>query len=100
MKHLDFVTVYEMNQPKGYAGHVINSSYKEKFYFDKKEEFEEASVKFIENNILNLMNGSEEINIELNDNLKQMVIEYCSNEDIEIEEFIQDALIKFMESSK
>lgn len=100
MKHLDFVTTYTANTPKGYVGKVINSSFKEKFYFDSKEEFESESIKFIENNIDSLLEYSEVLDVELDSCFIALMLEICKRDNIEVEEFIQNALLNFIESAK
>ena len=95
MKHLGFVG--KSTEHLGYTHvEIINSSLRLSFNVPLKNNPEEVFRKMVESNYDLLMLTSAEISFELESEIITKVENTIKDQGIEIEEFIQDALIKFI----
>lgn len=95
MKHLGFVG--KSTEYLGYTHvEIINSSLRLSFNVPSQNNLEEAFRKIVENNYDLLMSTSAEISFELESEIITKVEKLIKQQDIELEEFIQDTLIKFI----
>ncbi|UAA86632.1 hypothetical protein H2787_17875 (plasmid) [Acinetobacter baumannii] len=99
MKHLGFVG--KSTEYLGYT-HVelINSSLRLSFNVPSQDNLEEAFKKIVENNYDVLMSTSAEISFELESEIITKVENLIKEQGIELEEFIQDTLIKFINQNQ
>lgn len=95
MKHLGFVG--KSTEHLGYTHvEIINSSLRLSFNVPLKNNPEEVFRKMVESNYDLLILTSAEISFELESEIITKVENTIKDQGIEIEEFIQDALIKFI----
>ena len=99
MKHLGFV-----GKSTEYLGYthvkIINSLTRLAFNVKSTRNIEEAFKKIVENNYDLLMSTSEEISFELDSETIAMAEQIIKEQGIEFEEFIQNALINFINQSE
>lgn len=99
MKHLGFVG--KSTEHLGYTHvEIINSSLRLSFNVPLKNNPEEVFRKMVESNYDLLMLTSAEISFELEIEIITKVENTIKDQGIEIEEFIQDALIKFINQNQ
>ena len=99
MKHLGFVG--KSTEHLGYTHvEIINSSLRLSFNVPLKNNPEEVFRKMVESNYDLLMLTSAEISFELESEIITKVENTIKDQGIEIEEFIQDALIKFINQNQ
>lgn len=99
MKHLGFVG--KSTENLGYTHvEIINSSLRLSFNVPLKNNPEEVFRKMVESNYDLLMLTSAEISFELESEIITKVENTIKDQGIEIEEFIQDALIKFINQNQ
>ena len=99
MKHLGFVG--KSTEHLGYTHvEIINSSLRLSFNVPLKNNPEEVFRKMVESNYDLLMATSSEISFELESEIITKVENTIKDQGIEIEEFIQDALIKFINQNQ
>lgn len=99
MKHLGFVG--KSKEHLGYTHvEIINSSLRLSFNVPLKNNPEEVFRKMVESNYDLLMLTSAEISFELESEIITKVENTIKDQGIEIEEFIQDALIKFINQNQ
>ena len=99
MKHLGFVG--KSTEYLGYTHvEIINSSTRLAFNVKSTRNIEEAFKKIVENNYDLLMWTSEEISFELDSETIAMAEQIIKEQGIEFEEFIQNALINFINQSE
>lgn len=99
MKHLGFVG--KSTEHLGYTHvEIINSSLRLSFNVPLKNNPEEVFRKMVESNYDLLMLTSAEISFELESEIITKVENTIKAQGIEIEEFIQDALIKFINQNQ
>lgn len=99
MKHLGFVG--KSTEHLGYTHvEIINSSLRLSFNVPLKNNPEEVFRKMVESNYDLLMLTSAEISFELENEIITKVENTIKDQGIEIEEFIQDALIKFINQNQ
>ena len=99
MKHLGFVG--KSTEYLGYTHvEIINSSLRLSFNVPSQNNLEEAFRKIVENNYDLLMSTSAEISFELESEIITKVENLIKEQDIELEEFIQDILIKFINQNQ
>ena len=99
MKHLGFVG--KSTEHLGYTHvEIINSSLRLSFNVSLKNNPEEVFRKMVESNYDLLMLTSAEISFELESEIITKVENTIKDQGIEIEEFIQDALIKFINQNQ
>ena len=99
MKHLGFVG--KSTEHLGYTHvEIINSSLRLSFNVPLKNNPEEVFRKMAESNYDLLMLTSAEISFELESEIITKVENTIKDQGIEIEEFIQDALIKFINQNQ
>ncbi|MFH7806974.1 hypothetical protein [Acinetobacter sp. BSP-53] len=95
MKHLGFV-----GKSTEYIGYtyveIINSSLRLSFNVPSKSNVDETFRNIIENNYDLLMATSSEISFELDQETIKNTEKVLKEQGMEIEEFIQDTLIKFI----
>lgn len=95
MKHLGFV-----GKSTEYIGYtyveIINSSLRLSFNVPSKSNVDETFRNIIENNYELLMATSSEISFELDQETIKNTEKVLKEQGMEIEEFIQDTLIKFI----
>ena len=95
MKHLGFV-----GKSTEYVGYthveIINSSLRFSFNVASNKNLDEVFRKVIENNYNLLMSTSAEISFELEPEMIEKVEKVIRAQGIEMEEFIQETLIKFI----
>ena len=95
MKHLGFV-----GKSTEYVGYthveIINSSLRFSFNVASNKNLDEVFRKVIENNYDLLMSTSAEISFELEPEMIEKVEKVIRAQGIEMEEFIQETLIKFI----
>ncbi|MFC6053864.1 hypothetical protein ACFPT0_13705 [Acinetobacter portensis] len=95
MKHLGFV-----GKSTEYVGYthieIINSSLRFSFNVASNKNLDEVFRKVIENNYDLLMSTSAEISFELEPETIEKVEKVIRAQGIEMEEFIQETLIKFI----
>ena len=95
MKHLGFVG--KSTEYLGYTHvEIINSSLRLSFNVPSQDNLEEAFRKIVENNYDVLMSTSAEISFELESEIITKVENLIKEQGIELEEFIQNTLIKFI----
>lgn len=99
MKHLGFVG--KSTEHLGYTHvEIINSSLRLSFNMPLKNNPEEVFRKMVESNYDLLMLTSAEISFELESEIITKVENTIKDQGVEIEEFIQDALIKFINQNQ
>ncbi|ATO21181.1 hypothetical protein BS636_15925 (plasmid) [Acinetobacter sp. LoGeW2-3] len=99
MKHLGFVG--KSTEYLGYTHvEIINSSLRLSFNVPSQNNLEEAFRKIVENNYDLLMSTSAEISFELESEIITKVENIIKQQGIELEEFIQDTLIKFINQNQ
>ncbi len=99
MKHLGFVG--KSTEHLGYTHvEIINSSLRLSFNVPLKNNPEEVFRKMVESNYDLLILTSAEISFELESEIITKVENTIKDQGIEIEEFIQDALIKFINQNQ
>jgi len=99
MKHLGFVG--KSTEHLGYTHvEIINSSLRLSFNVSLKKNPEEVFRKIVENNYDLLKSTSAEISFELDSEKITMVENLIKEQGIEVEEFIQDTLIKFINKNQ
>ncbi|CAD9197117.1 hypothetical protein [Acinetobacter bohemicus] len=99
MKHLGFVG--KSTEYLGYTHvEIINSLTRLAFNVKSTRNIEEAFKKIVENNYDLLMSTSEEISFELDSETIAMAEQIIKEQGIEFEEFIQNALINFINQSE
>ena len=95
MKHLGFV-----GKSTEYVGYthieIINSSLRFSFNVASNKNLDEVFRKVIENNYDLLMSTSAEISFELEPEMIEKVEKVIRAQGLEMEEFIQETLIKFI----
>jgi hypothetical protein len=99
MKHLGFVG--KSTEYLGYTHvEIINSSLRLSFNVASQYNLEEAFRKIVENNYDLLMSTSAEISFELESDIITKVENLIKEQGIELEEYVQDALIKFINQNQ
>ncbi len=99
MKHLGFVG--KSTEYLGYTHvEIINSSLRLSFNVPSQDNLEEAFRKIVENNYDVLMSTSAEISFELEGEIITKVENLIKEQGIELEEFIQNTLIKFINQNQ
>ena len=95
MKHLEFV-----GKSTEYVGHthveIINSSLRLSFNVPSKKNLEKTFKKMVENNYDLLMETSDKIEFELDNDVLKKIEKITKEQDIEFEEYVQNALIKLI----
>lgn len=95
MKHLGFV-----GKSTEYIGYtqveIINSSLRLSFNLPSKNDLEETFKKMVENNYDLLIETSDKIEFELDNDVLKKIEKITKEQDIEFEEYVQNALIKFI----
>ena len=95
MKHLGFVG--KITEHIGYTHvEIINSSLRLSFNVPVYKNVEETFIQVVENNHDLLMSSSAEISFELDSEIIAKFENLISDQCIEVEEFIQNILIKFI----
>lgn len=95
MKHLGFVG--KSTEHIGYTHvEIINSSLRLSFNVPVDKNVEETFIQVVENNHDLLMSTSAEISFELDSEMIPKFENLISDQGIEVEEFIQNILIKFI----
>ena len=79
---------------------LINSSLRLSFNVPSQDNLEEAFKKIVENNYDVLMSTSAEISFELESEIITKVENLIKEQGIELEEFIQNTLIKFINQNQ
>jgi len=99
MKHLGFV-----GKSTEYLGHIhveiINSSLRLSFNVSSENNLEETFRRIVEKNYDLLMATSAEISFELDSEMITRAENLIKEQGIELEEFIQDILIKFINQNQ
>ena len=99
MKHLEFVA--KSTEYLGYTHvEIINSSSKLSFNVPSTSNVEETFKKIVENNYDLLMSTSSEITFEFDSEMMVKVENVFKDQGIELEQFIQDTLIKFINQNR
>lgn len=99
MKHLGFVG--KITECIGYTHiEIINSSLHLSFNVPSRDNLENAFKKMVENNYDLLMETSSEIEFELEIETIKKIEKILKEKDIEIDEFVQDTLIKFINQNE
>ena len=95
MKHLEFV-----GKSTEYIGYthveIINSSLRLSFNIPSTKDLEETFKKMVENNYDLLMETSDKIEFELDNDVLKKIEKITKEQDIEFEEYVQNALIKLI----
>lgn len=99
MKHLGFVG--KSTEYLGYTHiEIINSSLHLSFNVPPKNDLEETFKKMVENNYDLLMETSAEIEFELESETIAKIENIMKEQEIEFDEFVQNALIKFINKNE
>ena len=99
MKHLGFVG--KSTEHLGYTHvEIINSSLRLSFNVPLKNNPEEVFRKMVESNYDLLMATSSEISFELDHEIIENLEKLIKKQGIELEEFIQDTLVKFINQNQ
>lgn len=95
MKHLEFV-----GKSTEYIGYthveIINSSLRLSFNVLSTNDLKETFKKMVENNYDLLMETSDKIEFELDNDVLKKIEKITKEQDIEFEEYVQNALIKLI----
>ena len=95
MKHLGFV-----GKSTEYIGYthveIINSSLRLSFNVPLTNDLKETFKKMVENNYDLLMETSDKIEFELDNDVLKKIEKITKEQDIEFEEYVQNALIKLI----
>ena len=95
MKHLEFV-----GKSTEYIGYthveIINSSLRLSFNVPSTNDLKETFKKMVENNYDLLMETSDKIEFELDNDVLKKIEKITKEQDIEFEEYVQNALIKLI----
>ena len=95
MKHLEFV-----GKSTEYIGYthveIINSSLRLSFNVPSTNDLKETFKKMVENNYDLLMETSDKIEFELDNDVLKKIEKIMKEQDIEFEEYVQNALIKLI----
>ena len=95
MKHLEFV-----GKSTEYIGYthveIINSSLRLSFNVPSTNDLKETFKKMVENNYDLLMETSDKIEFELDNDVLKKIEKITKEHDIEFEEYVQNALIKLI----
>lgn len=95
MKHLGFVG--KITEHIGYSHvEITNSSLHLSFNVPLTSNVEETFKKMVENNYDSLMETSGKIEFELDDDVLKKIEKIIKEQDIEFEEYVQNALIKLI----
>ena len=95
MKHLGFVG--KSTEYLGYTHvEIINSSLRLSFNIPSTKDLEETFKKMVENNYDLLMETSDKIEFELDNDVLKKIEKITKEQDIEFEEYVQNALIKLI----
>ena len=95
MKHLGFVG--KSTEYLGYTHvEIINSSLRLSFNIPSKNDLKETFKKMVENNYDLLMETSDKIEFELDNDVLKKIEKITKEQDIEFEEYVQNALIKLI----
>ncbi|TCB57386.1 hypothetical protein [Acinetobacter terrae] len=99
MKHLGFVG--KSTEHIGYTHvEIINSSLRLSFNVALKNNPEEVFSKMVESNYDLLMSTSSEISFELDNEIIENLEKLNKKQGIELEDFIQDTLIQFINQNQ
>lgn len=99
MKHLGFVG--KSTEYLGYTHiEIINSSLRLSFNVPSKNDLEKTFKKMVENNYDLLMETSAEIEFELENETVAKIEKIIKEKEIEFDEFVQNALIKFINQNE
>ncbi|MCF9047367.1 hypothetical protein JKI99_11565 [Acinetobacter nectaris] len=99
MKHLGFVG--KITEYIGYTHvEIINSSLHLSFNVSSKDHLENTFKNMVENNYDLLMKTSSEIEFELESETVEKIEKILKEKDIEIDEFVQDTLIKLINQNE
>ena len=95
MKHLEFV-----GKSTEYIGYthveIINSSLRLSFNVPSTNDLKETFKKMVENNYDLLMETSDKIEFELDNDVLKKIEKITKEQGIEFEEYVQNALIKLI----
>ena len=95
MKHLEFVV--KSTEYIGYTHvEIINSSLRLSFNVPSTNDLKETFKKMVENNYDLLMETSDKIEFELDNDVLKKIEKITKEQDIEFEEYVQNALIKLI----
>ena len=95
MTHLGFVG--KSTEYLGYTHiEIINSSLRLSFNIPSKNDLKETFKKMVENNYDLLMETSDKIEFELDNDVLKKIEKITKEQDIEFEEYVQNALIKLI----
>ena len=100
MKYREFVPKYDKIEDNVYEGFVINSSFGGRFYFSDIKQFEQESIKFIDEYYPSLMEHSDRIDLDIDSEALRLAQEYCTENDIELDELLQICLIQYIDKSE
>ncbi|NWK74478.1 hypothetical protein HYG93_09280 [Acinetobacter sp. SwsAc6] len=99
MKHLGFVG--KSTEYLGYTHvEIINSSLRLSFNIPSKNDLKETFKKMVENNYDLLMETSAEIEFDLESETIAKIETIIKEKEIELDEFVQNALIKFINQNE
>ena len=100
MKYREFVPKYDKIEDNVYEGFVINSSFGGRFYFSDIKQFEQESIKFIDEYYPSLMEHSDRIDLDIDSEVLRLAQEYCTENDLELDELLQICLIQYIDKSE
>ncbi len=100
MKYREFVPKYDKIEDNVYEGFVINSSFGGRFYFSDIKQFEQESIKFIDEYYPSLMERSDRIDLDIDSEVLRLAQEYCTENDIEIDELLHICLTQYIDKSE
>ena len=91
MKHKEFIGTYVQSKNE-YIGRVLNSSYKGSFTFANLDSYEESFKQYVEDCYELLLDGSTNIELELEQPVYEQLQELALLQNKEVEEIILEAL--------
>ena len=100
MKYREFVPKYDKIEDNVYEGFVINSSFGGRFYFSDIKQFEQESIKFIDEYYPSLMEHSDRIDLDIDSEVLRLAQEYCAENDLELDELLQICLTQYIDKSE
>ncbi len=100
MKYREFVPKYDKIEDNVYEGFVINSSFGGRFYFSDIKQFEQESIKFIDEYYPSLMEHSDRIDFDIDAEVLCSAQKYCVENDLELDELLQICLIQYIDKSE
>ena len=100
MKYREFVPKYDKIEDNVYEGFVINSSFGGRFYFSDIKQFEQESIKFIDEYYPSLMEHSDRIDLDIDSEILILAQKYCTENNLELDELLQICLTQYIDKSE